>query len=343
MIGGPKSLGRHLTTAALAAGHEVTHFNRGHYSYSDFPEVETIRGDRYLDLDKLAGRKWDAVIDTCGYLPQNVKATAEALADSVERYVFISSISAYSDFSRADFDETTPLAALTGEQQKRADAIDLSGDITAFKLGDLYGALKVGCEQAVESVMPGRAVIIRPGLIVGPFDTTDRFTYWVMRIAKGGEVLTPGRPERFVQLIDARDLAEWTIEMTQDRETGIYNANGKPFELTMEKMLAEIRDATGSNAAFTWAGEEFLFAESIKPWSEMPLYLPESDETAQGFLSANIDRAMQKGLKHRPLKKTINDTLKWAEQNLTKEDLKAGITAEREAELLEKLKFPAAN
>ena len=350
MIGGPKFLGRHITTAALAAGHKITHFNRGNYSGGSDADlsaaetivettVETIRGDRYQDLDKLSGYKWDVVVDTCGYLPQNLKATAGALANSVERYIFISSISAYSDFSRPGFDETTPLAALTEDQQKRADNIDLSGEITAFKLKDLYGALKAGSERAVEEAMPGRALIIRPGLIVGAFDTTDRFTYWAMRTARGGEVLAPGRPERFVQLIDARDLSEWVIEMAERREAGIYNANGKPFELTMEKTLAEMKDAGKSDASFVWADEEFLAAENVGAWGEMPLYLPESDAGSRGFLSANIDRALQKGLKFRPLKETINDTLSWAEANLNFETLKAGIRAEREAALLEKMKL----
>lgn len=341
LIGGPKFLGRHLTAAALAAGHAVTHFNRGNYSAvseGDFPEVETIRGDRYRDLDKLAGRQWDAVIDTCGYLPQNVGATAEALADSVERYVFISSISAYSDFSRIDFDETTPLLELTEEQQKRADAIDVSGDVTAAKLGDMYGALKAGCERAVEEAMPGRAVIVRPGLIVGPYDTIDRFAYWLMRVAKGGEVLAPGEPGRFVQLIDARDLSEWVIEMIEHGVTGIYNANGKPFELTMEKMLAEIKDVSKSDASFTWVDEKFLAAENVQPWSEMPFYLPESSEELQGFLAANVDRAIETGLEFRPLKDTVTDTLKWSERDLAGKTLKAGISAEKEAELLGKWK-----
>jgi 2'-hydroxyisoflavone reductase len=338
MIGGPKFLGRHLTVSALSAGHQVTHFNRGHYPAEDFPEVETIRGDRYRNLDKLAGRKWDAVIDTCGYLPQNVKATTETLAASVERYIFISSISAYSDFSKTNFDETAPTAALTAEQQTRADAIDTSGEVTALKLEDMYGALKVQCERSVESAMPGRALNIRPGLIVGAYDTTGRFTYWVMRVAKGGEAIAPGRPARFVQLIDARDLSEWVIAMAENKEAGIYNATGEPFELTMEKMLSEIKNTAGSDASFTWAGEEFLAANNIKPWSEMPLYLPESDKESKGFLSANIDKAMKKGLKFRPLKETITDTLNWANENLAGKTLKAGITGEREMELLAKLR-----
>jgi 2'-hydroxyisoflavone reductase len=346
LIGGPKFLGRHLTAAALAAGHEITHFNRGNYSAHGLPQIETIAGDRYHDLNKLSGRegrKWDAVIDTCGYLPDNVKAAAGALADHVDRYIFISSISAYSDFSKIDFDESAPPAVLTEEQRARADATPRGGEITAFKLGDLYGPLKAECEHAVEDTMPGRTIVIRPGLIVGAFDTTDRFPYWVTRVAGGGEVLAPGDPKRFVQLIDARDLSAWTIKLIEDRESGVYNATGKPFALTMENMLWEIKEATGSDASFVWANEEFLIGEEVQPWSEMPFYLPESSEDSQGFLSANIDRATGKGLKFRPLKETISDTLKWAEEHLAGKTLKAGISAEKEAELIGKLRSPAAN
>lgn len=337
LIGGPKFLGRHLTTAAHAAGHEVTHFNRGNYSTGHLPEIETIVGDRYRDLSKLSGRKWDVVIDTCGYFPENVKASAEALTRSVDRYVFISSISAYSEFSTIDFDESAPPASLTKEQQARAHDTSREGEITAFKLGDLYGPLKAECEQAVEDIMPGRTMIVRPGLIVGAFDTTDRFPYWVLRVGRGGQVLAPGGPKRFIQLIDARDLSEFIIKLIENAETGAYNATGKPFDLTMEKMLLEIKEVTGSDASFIWANEEFLINEKVRPWSEMPFYLPESSEDSQGFLSANIDRAIEKGLKFRPLKETIIDTLNWAEDSLDEKTLKAGISAEREAELIGKI------
>jgi 2'-hydroxyisoflavone reductase len=343
LIGGPKFLGRHLTAAALAAGHSVTHFNRGNYIAADLSEIETINGDRYGDLKKLNGRKWDAVIDTCGYLPENVKALAKALAGSVDRYVFISSISAYSDFSKICFDESAPPAVLTKEQQARAGAVDRSGEITAFTLGDLYGPLKAECERVVEDTMPGRTIIIRPGLIVGAFDTTDRFPYWVMRVAGGGEVLAPGEPQRFIQLIDARDLSAFLIELIEHGETGLYNATGKPFDLTMENMLSEIKEVTGSDASFIWADEEFLLNEKVQPWSEMPFYLPESSRDSQGFLSANVDKAIEKGLKFRPLKETISDTLKWAGEHLAGRTLKAGIAPEREAELIGKLRSRAAS
>jgi 2'-hydroxyisoflavone reductase len=334
IIGGTKFLGRHLITAAQARGHEVMLFNRGKHSSETFGGVEQIHGDRNLDLDKLSGRAWDAVIDTCGYLPQSVKASAEALKDAANQYVFISSISAYAGFSQPDFDETAPVAALNEEQQKRADAIDPQGELTGPILGEMYGALKALCEREAETAMPGKVLQVRSGLIVGSFDPTDRFTYWVMRVARGGEVLAPGTPNRYVQMIDARDLSAWIIKMVERNETGIYNVTGKPFELTMQAMLEEIKKTSASDADFTWVSEDFLNAEKVGAWGEMPLYLPESDEELQGFLTVNVDKALQTGLEFRPLRETIQDTLDW--RKTKSDELKAGIDAEREKELLGK-------
>jgi 2'-hydroxyisoflavone reductase len=336
IIGGTKFLGRHLVDSVLKRGGEVVLFNRGKHPADNMPDVEMVHGDRSLDLDRLKGRKWKAVIDTCGYLPQTVTISAKALADSAERYIFISSISAYADAGRPGFDETTALAGLGPEQQERARAVDPSGDVTARSLGDLYGGLKAQCEQAVEREMPGRVLTIRPGMIVGPYDPTDRFTYWVDRVAEGGEVLAPGDPDRFVQLVDARDLADWTVEMAARGETGIYNATSGPYEMTMERMLVQIRETAASDAVFSWAREEFLTRENVQPWSEMPFYLPESDEDNKGFLSANVDKALAAGLDFRPFSETVRDTLEWRKS--VPEKMRAGIDRERESELLGKLR-----
>ena len=334
IIGGTKFLGRHLTTAARAKNHEVTLFNRGKHSSENFEDVEQIHGDRNSDLDKLKNRGWDAVIDTCGYMPQTVKASAEALRNSVKQYVFISSISAYADFSNPDYDENAPVATLTEEQLKRAAEIDPKGEITAVALEEMYGALKALCEQEAEKAMPEKTLIVRSGLIVGSFDPTDRFTYWVMRVAKGGEVLAPGTPQRFVQFVDVRDLSEWIVKMIEDRHSGIYNATGKPFEMTMEKVLEEIKQVNKNDASITWVDEDFLKREAVEGWGEMPLYIAESIKEAQGFLSANVDKALEKGLSFRFLSDTIQDTLDWRK---TKPDrLKAGIDGEREKQLLQK-------
>lgn len=334
IIGGTKFLGRHLINAALERHHTVTLFNRGKHLSEDFENVEQIHGDRFFDLNKLENRRFDAVIDTCGYLPQSVRDAAETLKNSVAQYVFISSISGYADFSKPDFDETTPLAELSEAQLKQAGEIDKQSEINGITLGEVYGGLKVLCEKAVESVMPNRALIVRPGLIVGAFDPTDRFTYWVKRTAEGGEILAPGTPERFVQLIDARDLSEWIIKMIEKGANGIYNANGKPFELTMAKMLDEIKTVTQSDAEFIWVSENFLNSENVGAWSEMPLYLPESVKEAGGFLSVNVDKALEQGLELRSLNETIKDVLDFS--RTIKRELKAGISDERETALLAK-------
>jgi 2'-hydroxyisoflavone reductase len=339
IIGGTKFLGRHLAQAALKNNHRVTLFNRGtKYSNDEIEAVEQIHGDRNSDLDKLNGRNCDAVIDTCGYLPQSVRASAEFLKDKTSRYVFISSGSVYDDTSQPNYDETTRTATLDEEQRKAVEKINPKGELNGLVLGENYGTLKALCERAAESAMPGRVLNVRAGMIVGAFDWTDRFGYWVTRIAQGGEILAPGTPENFVQLIDARDLSEWIIKMIEGGEAGIFNATGKPFELSFGKMLDTIKSATESDAKFVWADEKFLAENNVAPWSEMPFYLPESDETARNFLTMNVDKALAKSLKFRPLRDTILEVLRWREtQNFP---LRAGISAERERQLLEKLRNP---
>lgn len=335
IIGGTKFLGRHLIDAALQNGHEVTLFNRGKkYSDDKIETVEQIHGDRNTDLERLANRSWDVCIDTCGYLPQSVKASAEFLREKVNQYIFVSSISAYANFRQADFDETAPLAELTVEQKEAFGKIDPQGELTGAVLGEMYGALKVLCEREAETAMPNRVLIVRPGMIVGEFDFTDRVTYWMMRVAQGGEVLAPGKPNRFVQIIDAHDLAAWIVKMAEAGETGIFNATGKPFDLTFGEFLETIKTVTKSDAEFTWVTEEFLEKENVAPWNEMPLYLHESDADSQGLLSANIDKALAKGLQFSDLSETISKTLNW--RKTVTGELKAGISAEREAELLAK-------
>ncbi len=364
ILGGTRFVGRHLVTAALARNHEITLFNRGKHSSEALSDVETIQGDRNSDLSKLQGRRWDAVIDTCGYLPRTVRASAEFLSTSVDSYVFISSQSVYrnsasqaearasaraslalphgrapacSALSVAGIDETAPLSTLTQEQLDEANAIDALGQTSAVTYGKLYGGLKALCEQAIEEVMPRRALIIRPGLIVGPYDYTDRFTYWVVRVAHGGEVLAPARPERYVQFIDARDLAKWIVNMIERGERGIYNANGLPERLTMAGLLEECRIAIDSDASFTWVSEDFLLQEKVAAWSEMPLWLPEEAAPhLKGFMFIKSDKAVGAGLRFRPLRDTIEDTLIWHTTDCLDGELKAGIARGKEEELLRK-------
>ena len=337
IIGGTRLIGRHLVAAALSRNHEVTLFNRGQHQPAGLTSVERIFGDRKSDLSKLQGRQWDAAIDTCGYLPGTVRASAESLAHSVERYAFISSLSVYSNVSIPGVNESSPLATLTNEQLDQANNIDSSGQTSAFTYGQMYGGLKVLCEQAVEEALPGRALIIRPGLIVGPHDYTDRLTYWVVRVAKGGNVLSPGRPDRFVQFIDARDLADWIVGMTERRETGIYNANGLPGLSTMQAVLAACKEVSDSNAAFTWVGDDFLIQENVAAWSEMPLWIPESDSDMKGFLSINVNKAIRAGLTFRPVHDTIKHILTWVQADRPNQALRAGIDAAKEQDLLRKL------
>ncbi|MGB8339697.1 MAG: NAD-dependent epimerase/dehydratase family protein [Burkholderiales bacterium] len=335
ILGGTQFVGRHLTTIALARNHEVTLFNRGRYSSASIANVEIIHGNRNHDLALLRGRRWDAVIDTCGYLPRSVCASAQALAACVNRYVFISSISACADFSVPGMDETAALATLTPEKLEAANAIDQSGPISAIDYGSSYGGLKALCEQAVEEIMPSRALILRPGLVVGTGDYTDRFTYWVARVARGGEVLAPGRPDRFLQLIDVYDLAQWTIKMAEDKATGIYNAVGEPRRLTMTSILETCKTVSKSNATFAWVSDDFLLENQVAVWSDIPLWIPDSQQDMKGFMFIDCNKAFAAGLALRPIHETIQDVLNWHQTNRTKEKLKAGIGPDKERELLQ--------
>ncbi|MBD2261205.1 NAD-dependent epimerase/dehydratase family protein [Pseudanabaena sp. FACHB-2040] len=337
ILGGTRFVGRYLVTAALARRHEVTLFNRGKHSSAALTGIETIYGDRNSDLAKLQGRRWDAVVDTSGYLPRAVRALAEVLSDSVDAYAFISSLSVYADFSVVGMDETSFVAGLASEQLDKANAIDSSGQASAVTYGEMYGGLKALCEQAAEEVLPNRVLIIRPGLIVGPEDYTDRFTYWVVRVARGGEVLALGRPRRSVQFIDVRDLAEWTVRMIEHQETGVYNANGLPDNLTMGAVLEECKTVTDSDASLTWVSDDFLLQEKVSPWSEMPLWLPEeAAPQVKGFMFINCNKAVGAGLSFRPSSDTIKDTLAWHETNRLNEELQAGIDTGKEQRLLRK-------
>ncbi|MFN2510603.1 MAG: NAD-dependent epimerase/dehydratase family protein [Pyrinomonadaceae bacterium] len=340
ILGGTRFVGRHLVAAALARGHEITLFNRGKHQSAILTNVETIYGDRNRDLTKLKNRHWDAVVDTCGYLPRTVRTSAETLSHSVDRYVFVSSLSVYADASILGIDETAAVATLTSEELKTANEIDSSGSVSAVTYGKMYGGLKALCEQAAEEVLPNRVLTIRPGLIIGPYDYTDRFTYWVVRVARGnaaGEVLAPGRPERYLQFIDVRDLAEWTVRMIERKETGIYNANGLPNNFTMERVLEECKTVSNSDASFTWVDDDFLVQERVAGWSEMPLWVPEEDTPhLKGFMFINCNKAVGAGLSFRPLNDTIKDIQTWRKTDGLNEELKAGIDPDNEQRLLRK-------
>ena len=320
IIGGTRFLGRHLVEAAFARGHEVTLFNRGKTNPDLFPQLETILGDREKDVKKLEGRIWDTVIDVSGYLPRIVRLSAEVLEPNVSRYVFISTISVYADFKTAGMDESYLVGKLEDETVE---------EIT----GETYGPLKALCESVVQGIYGERALIIRPGLIVGPHDPTDRFTYWPVRVARGGDVLAPQSPEAGTQIIDVRDLAEFTLKLIEENALGVYNATGPDYELTMGKLLEVSKQVSGSNATFKWASVEFLNQNQVEPWSDIPAWVPEDEESA-GFARVDVSKAISAGLRFRPLEETIRDTLEWAQTRPSDHVWKAGLTAEREAEVL---------
>jgi 2'-hydroxyisoflavone reductase len=245
ILGGTVFLGRHTVEYGLERGHEVTIFTRGQRNPDLFPEVERLRGDRAGGLSVLAGRRWDAVIDTSGYFPRVVRASAEFLADKADRYIFISTISVFSDTSKPGMAEDGPIGTIEDPTVE---------EIT----GESYGPLKALCEQAVEEAFPGRALIIRPGLIVGPHDQSDRFTYWPTRLARGGEVLVPRTLDREIQLIDVRDLAGWTVRMAEEGATGVFNATGPDRSLTMRDLFDTGRAVAGSDATSVAVPEDFL-------------------------------------------------------------------------------------
>ena len=322
ILGGTVFLGRHLVEAALARGHEVTLFNRGQHHPGLFPDVEKLRGDRDGNLDALRGRRWDAVVDTCGYVPRVVRASADLLAGAVKHYTFISSLSVYADTREPGIDESAPVGKLQDETVE---------EIT----GETYGPLKALCEQAAERAMPGRVLNARPGLIVGPHDPTDRFTYWPARVARGGDVLAPGRPDRRIQFIDVRDLSEWIVRAVEHNLTGVYNANGPDDPLSMGQLLETSKRISGSDATFVWGAEHFLIDSGVQPWSEVPLWIPESDSDAAGFFAFDCRKAITAGLTFRSLEDTVRDTLEWTVSRLEIGDWRAGLKPEREKELLE--------
>jgi 2'-hydroxyisoflavone reductase len=321
MIGGTRFLGRALVDAALRRGHELTVFHRGITHPGLYPQIETLIGDRDGGLAILSGRSWDAVIDTCGYVPRIVRQSVEMLTEAAGLYTFISSLSVYADTSQPGLDETAAVGRLEDETVE---------EIT----GDTYGPLKALCERAVETALPDRTLIIRPGLIVGPHDPTDRFTYWPQRVAEGGEVLAPGRPERPIRFIDGRDLAGWTIRMIEAGKVGVYNADGPGVPQTMLDLLSTCQAVSGSSAFFTWADERFLLDSGVEPWTEMPLWVPELDPETAGFFAMRSHKAVAAGLTYRPVAETVRATLNWLAERPEDWEPKAGISRQREAEIL---------
>lgn len=313
VLGGTRFVGRAIVDAALAAGHEVTLFNRGLTNPDLYPQLETVVGDRATDLSALHGRSFDAVIDVAGYTPEVVDRSARALADNVDRYVFVSTVSVYADHSV--------------RQVEGAELLKLS-DATAPE--DLYGARKAACERTVEAIYGDRAFLPRPGLIVGPNDPTDRFAYWPRRLSRGGPVLAPGDPSDPAQFIDVRDLGAWISSGAATGLSGAFNATGP--SLPMGKLLETCSDVTGTSAQLVWVSSDRLLAAGVDPWMGVPLWVGASGWEAANLVDTTQARAA--GLTTRPVAETAADTLAWDVARGGPGPGREGLSAEDEQGLL---------
>jgi 2'-hydroxyisoflavone reductase len=333
ILGGTGFFGPAVVEEATKRGHSMTLFNRGKTNPHLFPDLEKIQGNREegieaLEAEVAKGRGWDMVIDTSGYVPSHVEASASLLADKAQQYVFFSTVGVYADHS-VPADESSAVS--------QADPDWVAGVKTIRESLANYGAMKALCEQAAEAAMPGRVTNIRPGLIVGPMDRSDRFTYWAVRVARGGEVLAPGDGSDPVQLVDVRDLAKWTLDCIEQKITGVYNAISPAGRFTMAEMLYGIKGAFTTDASFTWVDAEFLSEQGVAAWTSLPVWLPGSGETA-GFHLVSTEKAVSAGLAFRPLADTARDTVAWSDEVRSPDydfgEKGAGISRAREAELL---------
>jgi 2'-hydroxyisoflavone reductase len=332
ILGGTRFLGKAMVEEGLKRGHELTLFNRGN-NQGVFAEVEQLIGDRDGDLSVLKNRQWDVVMDTCGFKPSQIEKVASVLGDNIQHYTYISSISVYKDWIPEGLTENYHLQTMEPEQLKAVE----EGTVSPY---EHYGALKVLCEEAAEKHWPSRVLNVRAGQLVGAFDYTDRLPYWVQRVAQGGKVLVPGRPDRPVQLIDVKDIARWVFDMAESRRAGTFNVTGPDEQLTMERLLNTCMAAANSECEWVWAEEEFLLGRNVQPWTEMPLWVPEhfplegETEPWRGAFSIGIQKAVNAGLTFRPLEETIREVHEWMQKG-EEFALKAGISRDRERELLE--------
>ena len=322
VMGGTGFLGPHFVEAARARGHVLTLFNRGKTNPGLFQDIEQLHGDRKLDLSALEGRTWDAVLDTSAYLPGDVTRSATLLAKAVQQYLIVSTVSVYAETDKPDADEDARLIVLPDPTVQQVTA-------------ETYGGLKALSEQAAQAAMPGKVTVVRPGLIVGPGDNSDRFTYWPARVARGGEVLAPDSPEAPTQFIDARDLAAFMLHLIETRTFGVFNADAKPGALTMGALVAACQRAADNDSTAEWVPAAFLEQQKVSPWADMPCWIPATGENA-GFGRTSVARAEKAGLSWRPLDETVRDTLAWWQGLPAKRRAKpkAGISPEREAAVL---------
>ncbi|HEX4740493.1 MAG TPA: NAD-dependent epimerase/dehydratase family protein [Caulobacteraceae bacterium] len=331
ILGGTGFIGPHEVDYALARGHKLTLFNRGRSPHAWSAPVEELIGDRTTgDLKALEGGAWDVCIDNPTTLPFWVRDVGHTLAGKVGQYIFISTISVYAANDTPGADETAALEPYTGKDPLAETQKTLADSHLA-----LYGPLKAASEREAQRQFPGKVTIVRPGLISGPGDETDRFTYWPVRLARGGEVAAPGDGKDPVQLIDARDLARWVIRLAESRTFGNFNATGPARPLTMDGFLTEVQSGVGATEKLVWIPTDFLAAQKVSPWSDMPVWVPGVGETA-GFARRDIRRALAAGLTFRPLTATAADALAWfgTLPPDRKAHLKAGLAPDRETAVL---------
>jgi 2'-hydroxyisoflavone reductase len=329
VLGGTGFLGPHFVEAARAKGHKLTLFNRGktnpeRFSGEEFKDIEQLHGDRKTDMKALEGRRrWDAVLDTSAYLPADVTRSTKLLGERIDQYLIVSTISVYAKMDTPNQDESAPLIVLP--------------DPTVTEVtGDTYGGLKALSEQAALQQMPGRVTVVRPGLIVGPGDNTDRFTYWPARADRGGEILGPGSATDPTQFIDVRDLAAFLLHLLEQRTYGTFNADAPAGKLTMGELIATSQRVSGTPSTVTWVPATFLEAQNVSAWQDMPVWIPPVGEYA-GFGRVSSFKAQAAGLTYRPLETTVRDTLAYwkALPAERRSNPKAGLSMVREAEVLQ--------
>lgn len=318
VLGGTVFLGRAVVEAALARGHELTLFHRGTHGAELYPQVERVLGDRVTDLDRLAGGRWDLAIDTCAYRPSEVEAASDALLERVERYQFVGSVSAYADPSKPGIDERAPLSAW-----KPADGEELTSES--------YGPLKAACEAVARRRWGDRALLVRPGLIVGPWDPSDRFTWWAERADAGGRMPVPAELDQPVQWIDVRDLAEWMLHAGTEGLSGACNLVGPNDPAVLGDLLDGCLTEAADPATPVPMPGEFLLAQGVQPWVEIPLWLP--GEEMAGLEQVDGSRAADSGLRTRPLLETLRDLRAWLPER-GERPRRAGLPAEKEAAVL---------
>lgn len=330
ILGGTGFIGPHMVEYAVARGHHVTLFNRGKSHTDLFPDIPRLVGDRDDNKDeglsalRDAETHWDAVIDNSGYVTRHVRDSATALRDKADRYLFISSISVFPDLSIKGLSEDDAVGTLDDPSVEQVT-------------GETYGPLKAYCEQAVRGVFGDRATIVRPGLIVGPGDPTDRFSYWPVRISRGGEVLAPGEPDDPMQFIDARDLAKFVLTLLENDTGGTFNTCGIDRKVTISELIETCKKASGSDAAFTWVPADFLLERGVQPWGHLPVWAPGEGDAA-GINTVINARAIKAGLTFRSPAQTIADVLAWFPGDREDDTLRAGWSMEDEADMLARWK-----